>query len=391
MASNSSSVPSSSTVPPTSVVMVDESTNNPFFLPANENPGLILTSQPLTGPENYMSWARSVFLALSARNKFRFLNGSIPKPDPTSTLINSWSRCNTTILSWLTNSLSPDLKASVMYINSAKDLWIDFKDRLSQENTPRLFELQKEISHLVQGSLLVSSYFTKFKTLWNEFVNYQPFTVCTCACVCGSKSSQLDAYHKEHVFCFLMGLNDSHGNLIGQILLIEPFPSLSKVCSLILQEEKRRIGNTVNMVQQLDVVAMYVNNNRSFQGNQVHNKGHGKGKKEKPICTYYGFTRHITNKCYKLHGYPPGYKPKGGNKPMTNQVLGNFGFDANSTVQSSGLPNFGVQSDSIFQNLVNTPLGFQSSFQNAIASIPFGVAQGASGSSFGGTFLPQSP
>jgi len=70
-------------------------------------------------------------------------------------------------------------------------------------------------------------------------------------------------------FHFLMGLNDSYGNLIGQILLIEPFLSLSKVCSLILQEEKRRsIGNTVNLVQQLDAVAMYVNNNRHFQGNQ---------------------------------------------------------------------------------------------------------------------------
>ena len=32
-------------------------------------------------------------------------------------------------------------------------LWIDLKDRLSQGNTPRLFKLQKEISHLSQGSL----------------------------------------------------------------------------------------------------------------------------------------------------------------------------------------------------------------------------------------------
>ena len=188
MASDSSSVPFSSTVPPTSAIMVDESTNNPFFLPVNENPGLILTSQPLTGLENYMSWARFVFLALSSGNKFGFINVSILEPDPTSHLFNSWNRCNTTILSWLTNSLSLDLEASVMYINSAKDLWIGLKNRLSQDNTPRLFELQKEISHLVQGSFSVSSYFTKFKTLWDEFVNNQPFTICTCACVCGSKS-----------------------------------------------------------------------------------------------------------------------------------------------------------------------------------------------------------
>ena len=121
--------------------MADEYVNIPFFLPANENLGLILTSQPLTSPKNYMSWARAVFLALSARNKFGFVNGSIPEPSLSSPLYNSWSRCNTTMLSWLMYSLSMDLKASTMYINNAKGLLIDLKDRLSQSNTPRLFEL----------------------------------------------------------------------------------------------------------------------------------------------------------------------------------------------------------------------------------------------------------
>ena len=158
-------------VPASSATIADEYANNPFFLPANENPGLMLTSQPLTGPENCMSWARSMILALSSRNKFGFVDGSIVEPDSSSSLYNSWSRCNTTVLSWLTNSLSLDLKASVMYINNARDLWIDLKNRLSQGNAPRSFELGKEIAHLSQRSLSVSSYFTKFKTLWNEYAN----------------------------------------------------------------------------------------------------------------------------------------------------------------------------------------------------------------------------
>ncbi|XP_075649899.1 uncharacterized protein LOC142620388 [Castanea sativa] len=281
MASNSTTNTQSKTahsMPSSSAVMADESANNPFFLPANENPGIILTSQPLTDPENYMSWARSVILALSATNKFNFVNESSPKLDPSSPLFNSWSGCNTIVLSWLTNSLSMDLKASVVYINNAKDLWIDLKDRLSQGNTPRLVKLQREISHLSQGSLSMSSYFTKFKTLWNEFADYQAFTICTCACTCGSKSSQLDAQHKEHVFCFLMGLNDSYGNIIGQILLLEPFPSFSKVCSLILQEEKRRnIGKGFNMIHSGEAVAMCVNNSKGFHGHQGHNHGGKKG------------------------------------------------------------------------------------------------------------------
>ena len=121
MASDLSSAPSSSSTPTSNAAIVDESANNPYFLPANENPGLILTSQPLTGLKNYMTWARSMFLALSSINKFAFVNGSISEPNPTSPLFNSWNRCNTTILSWLTSSLSPDLKASVMYVNSTKD------------------------------------------------------------------------------------------------------------------------------------------------------------------------------------------------------------------------------------------------------------------------------
>lgn len=44
--------------------------------------------------------------------------------------------------------------------------------------------------------------------------------------------------------------------------------------------------------------------------------GHvGKGSKnkgkERPICSYYGIIGHVAEKCYKLHGYPPGYKGKG--------------------------------------------------------------------------------
>ena len=60
MASDPTTNPQSQTgnsAPSSSAVMADEFANNPFFLPANENPGIILTSQPLTGPENYMSWA----------------------------------------------------------------------------------------------------------------------------------------------------------------------------------------------------------------------------------------------------------------------------------------------------------------------------------------------
>ncbi|XP_050936292.1 uncharacterized protein LOC127144423 [Cucumis melo] len=39
-------------------------------------------------------------------------------------------------------------------------------------------------------------------------------------------------------------------------------------------------------------------------------------KKERPTCCYCGIKGHIADKCYKKHGYPPGYKPRNSN-PIT--------------------------------------------------------------------------
>lgn len=33
------------------------------------------------------------------------------------------------------------------------------------------------------------------------------------------------------------------------------------------------------------------------------------GKKDRPLCAHCGLLGHTKDKCYKLHGYPPGYTP----------------------------------------------------------------------------------
>ena len=43
---------------------------------------------------------------------------------------------------------------------------------------------------------------------------------------------------------FLMGMNESFGQVRTQVLLMDPWPSLNKVYSLLIQEEmKRNVGN----------------------------------------------------------------------------------------------------------------------------------------------------
>ena len=139
------------------------------------------------------------------------------------------------------------------------------------------------------GSLKVTinAYYTKFKGLWDEVSDYK-------TCSCGHQA-------EECVISFLMGLNDTYTTVRGKIFLMDPIPSLSKAISPLVQDEKqRKVGKNLN----IEASALVVKNNGSFV------KGSNKGKSSRPQCTHCGALGHVIDKCYKLHGYPPGYKFK---------------------------------------------------------------------------------
>lgn len=121
--------------------------SNPYFLSTGDNPGIVLVSQPLYG-NNYPTWSRSMLMALNAKNKVGFVTGAIAKPSTSDPNFAVWTRCNDIVISWILNSISRELASSIIYIESTKDIWSDLKDRFSQGNGPRVFQLQKAISIL---------------------------------------------------------------------------------------------------------------------------------------------------------------------------------------------------------------------------------------------------
>ena len=107
---------------------------------------------------------------------------------------------------------------------------------------------------------------------------------------------------------------------------MEPFPTINKVYSLLIQEERQRsvgIGNSIHIESTtLAVTSSNVNSNSNFPGffgnSSVYGGKNSKGK-DRPICTHCGKLGHVMEKCFKLYGFPPGFKPKGKNF-MVNQV-----------------------------------------------------------------------
>ncbi|XP_023918537.1 uncharacterized protein LOC112030087 [Quercus suber] len=136
---------------------------NPYFLSSNENPGNILVTQPLLGMRNYHSWSRAMVLALTAKKKIGFMNGKILIPEVDSPLYEDWQSCNTMVLSWLINSMHIDVSSSIMYCETAKETWLELKNLFSQGNRPKIYNFQREISHISQNQMIVTKYYTKFK------------------------------------------------------------------------------------------------------------------------------------------------------------------------------------------------------------------------------------
>ena len=72
---------------------------SPFFLHHGESPGAILVSQPLT-KDNYPTWARAMKMALDAKRKLGFVDGSIIASMAVTPLEKkAWSKCNSMISS----------------------------------------------------------------------------------------------------------------------------------------------------------------------------------------------------------------------------------------------------------------------------------------------------
>ena len=143
-----------------------------YYLHHSDNPGTVLVSQLLNG-DNYASWNRSMLIALSVKNKLGFVDGSIVKPDGSDPhLLNSWRRNNHIVISWLLNSVSKEISSSILFGESAAEIWNDLNERFQQSNGPRIFQLKRELTNLTQDQRSVGMYFTRLKAIWEELNNF---------------------------------------------------------------------------------------------------------------------------------------------------------------------------------------------------------------------------
>ncbi|XP_060201784.1 uncharacterized protein LOC132630216 [Lycium barbarum] len=205
--------------------MVPVDSNRPYHLHPSDTPGMNLVSVVFDG-KGYPASRRSVLISLSAKKKFGFINGVVKAPDLNSTDFEQWICCNDIVIAWLLNSLSKDIKDSVIFSKTAKEFWDSLEHRFGKSNAAKLFHLQKELSMLVQGSTDISTYFTKIKRIWDELDSLNSDIVCNCNCSCDGKIKLAKSFLDQRMIQFLMGLNDVYAEARGNILMMNPLPEM---------------------------------------------------------------------------------------------------------------------------------------------------------------------
>ncbi|KAH0734514.1 hypothetical protein KY285_010221 [Solanum tuberosum] len=212
------------------------------------------------------------------------------------------------VISWLLNSLSREISESVIYSSTAKELWSDLEARFGQSSGAKLFQLQKELSDLVQGVANIATYYTKIKKLWDEVDNMNISILCTCE----ARGKNIKGKQDERLVQFLMGLNDSYCSARGNILIISPLPSISNAYTLLIQEEKHREMNTTPKYpgESSSFIVTGTNNGgqRSYGLTLKGQRVQFDNKKFGLVCRYCKKSGHTIDKCFKLHGYPANFK-----------------------------------------------------------------------------------
>ncbi|XP_073062360.1 uncharacterized protein [Primulina eburnea] len=179
---------------------------DPLHISPSDATGAHMITEQLIGTENYGIWSRAMIIALRAKNKLVFVDGSCQRPENESGQLMQWERCNTIVLSWIMNTVSKEIFAGIVYSTDAHIVWEDLRERFDRVNGSRIFALHREIGKLVQGNNPISVYYSKLKQLWDEFASLVILPICSCDSA--KKYAEIDQQKK--LLQFLLGLNDSY-------------------------------------------------------------------------------------------------------------------------------------------------------------------------------------
>nr|GEV29291.1 reverse transcriptase, RNA-dependent DNA polymerase [Tanacetum cinerariifolium] len=80
------------------------SINDPLYTGNSDHHGMVLTNTPFNG-SSFLGWSRTIKMALGAKLKLGFINGTYVNPISEGKNLQRWIRCNYMVTCWILNSM----------------------------------------------------------------------------------------------------------------------------------------------------------------------------------------------------------------------------------------------------------------------------------------------
>ncbi|XP_070028671.1 uncharacterized protein [Nicotiana sylvestris] len=228
------------------------------------------------------------------------------------------------------NTVSLELVNGIVYASNAHEVWIDLQDRFDKINGSRIYNLQREIATVSRGTSSISAYHSRLKLLWDEYSALIPTLL-----VILETREFITHLEQQKFFQFLMELSNSFSAIRSQMLLISPSPIVSRAYAVLIDEENQR------KVHMTNIPLNEVNDSTALMSSRDNSQ---KFKKYGNLyCEYCRTKGHTKDTCYKLVGYPPGFKGKKKQEyRQANAAIGDVFHTKDDVIQATTTANSNV-------------------------------------------------
>ncbi|KAK8650972.1 hypothetical protein V6N13_140592 [Hibiscus sabdariffa] len=140
---------------------------------SQENSLIAITCHRLNG-NNFLEWSQSVKIFLSGRERCGYVTGEIQQPASTTAGHASWLRDDNQVMTWLLNSMTPEISKNFLLYTTSAAIWEAVKETYSSSNNiSELFRLEGQAFLLKQEGMSVTLYYHTLNSVWQQLDLYE--------------------------------------------------------------------------------------------------------------------------------------------------------------------------------------------------------------------------
>lgn len=187
------------------------------------------------------------------------------------------------VISWILSSVSDPICKSVLFVDSAHEMWLQSERRFALSNGSRKYQLNKDLYALKRNGSSINDYYTRIHSFWEELDSMSSLPKVS---VNTAEISQfLKALSKEkeqqRLSQFLNGMDSGFNPHRSQLLMLNPFPTVEVACSVLSRKKSKRLD--------IESSAMYSKGQEVEKCSACGEKGHNQSRQ---------------SRCWTVIGYP---------------------------------------------------------------------------------------